>query len=503
MKTRLALLLCVIAVSAYAQSPGTFTATGSMITPRYFHTTTLLPDGKVLIAGGESSYSAATNAGASAELYDPITRTFVATGSMTTPRATHTATLLPNGKVLIAGGGAEISGAAYGPASAELYDPATGTFAATGAMNVERWSHTATLLNNGKVLIAGGLGVLGVLLVSAELYDPSTGTFTATGDMNQPLADTATLLSNGKALITRGNPDGPPPYLSSAELYDPSTGTFAFAGYTTVNHSGPTATLLTNGRVLIAGGDVGDGDGASVIAELYDPATGTFAATGELITGREEDAAALLPDGTVLFAGGHCLCVPVPGGGLDNLVSAEIYNPITGTFSSTGSMITGRDLLRATLLNTGQVLITGGNEYYPYSAGGRDPQHPTVATGELYTPPVLVPGPALFSISGDGQGQGAIWNGVTGLLVSPANPAGAVDVLSMYTTSFVEGGVIPPHVAIGGRLAEILFFGDAPGYPGYFQVNFRVPTGVVPGASVPVRLTYLSRPSNAVTIGVQ
>ena len=130
---------------------------------------------------------------------------------------------------------------------------------------------------------------------------------------------------------------GLPPYLSSAELYDPSIGTFAFAGYMTVNHTGPTATLLMNGKVLIAGGDIGDGDGASFIAELYDPATGTFAVTGKLTTGREQNATTLLPDGTVLFAGGHG-GVPVPGGGFDNLASAEIYNPATGTFSAVGAM---------------------------------------------------------------------------------------------------------------------------------------------------------------------
>jgi hypothetical protein len=491
-------------------TPGTFSATGKMITPRFFHTTTLLPDGRVLIAVGDSSYSGTSNAEASAELYDPIAGKFATTGSMTTPRDGHTASLLPNGKVLIAGGGPRISGAAYSLASAELYDPATGTFASTGNMNVERWFHTATALNNGKVLIAGGLRrVLGSSVsditypVSAELFDPSTGTFTATGDMNLQFADTSTLLSNGKVLITRGNPEGPPPYLSSAELYDPSTGTFAFVGYATVNHTGPTATMLTNGKVLIAGGDIGDGDGASVIAELYDPATGKFAATSNLTTGREQSATTLLPDGTVLFAGGHCLCVSVPGGGFDNLASAEIYNPVTGTFSSTGSMITGRDLLGATLLNSGKVLITGGNEYYPFSAAGRDPQHPTLAMAELYTPPVLVPGPVLFSLTGDGQGQGAIWNGITGLIVSPSNPAAAGDVRSMYTTSLFEGGAIPPRVAIGGQLAEILFFGDAPGYPGYFQVNFRVPNGVALGSAASVYLNYIGRSSNEVTIGVR
>lgn len=137
---------------------------------------------------------------------------------------------------------------------------------------------------------------------------------------------------------------------------------------------------------------------------------------------------------------------------------------------------------QATLLNDGRVLVTGG-AIYPSSA----------ATAELYHPAVLVPAPALF----------AVWHAQTGEVASAGSPASVGEVLSMYTANLGSGGVIPPQVAVGGRLAQILFFGDAPGYPGYNQVNFRVPSGVTPGAAVAVRLTYLSRPSNAVTIGVQ
>jgi hypothetical protein len=238
-----------------------------------------------------------------------------------------------------------------------------------------------------------------------------------------------------------------------------------------------------NGKVLrIAGGDTGDTYGASNIAELYDPTTGAFSSTGNMTTWRKQDTATLVPDGTVLIAG-------------DGGTSAELYNFATSSFSGTGSMTTPRFLHTATLLNEGRVLIAGG-------AGGEDPQA-ILSSAEIYTPSVLVPAPALFSISGDGRGQGAIWNGVTGLIVSPSNPASADDVLSMYTTSLFEGGVIPPQVAIGGQLAEILFFGDAPGYPGNYQVNFRVPSSVAPGSAVSVRLTYIGRPSNTVTIGVQ
>jgi uncharacterized protein (TIGR03437 family) len=142
-------------------------------------------------------------------------------------------------------------------------------------------------------------------------------------------------------------------------------------------------------------------------------------------------------------------------------------------------------------------LITGG-----VTVGGTNIAGNT-ATAEIYQPALLIPGPRLFSLLGDGRGQGVIWHADTGQIATPDNPAGAGEVLSMYTTSLFEGGVIPPQVAIGGRLAEILYFGQAPGYPGYDQVNFRVPNGAASGPAISVRLTYLGRPSNAVTIGVQ
>src|SRR5262249_36546919 len=308
------------AFDAAAQTAGTFRPAGDMTTPRALPTSTLLPDGRVLIAGGNSSCCKGLTT-ASAELYDPSTGTFTTTGNMTTPREYHTATLLPNGKVLIAGGGFRIDGMLRPLASAELYDVGTGTFVATGSMTTEH--ATATLLNNGKVLVAGGFPI------SAELYDPSTGAFTVTGSMSYPWADTATLLPNGKVLITRGNPDGPPPYLSSAELYDPATGAFTFVAYLNANHSGPTAVLLTNGDILVAGGDFGDGDGSSNKAELFDPATCAFTATGQMTHGREQNTATLLPDGTVLFTGSHDF-VPISSTGYDHLATAELYDPVTG-----------------------------------------------------------------------------------------------------------------------------------------------------------------------------
>jgi hypothetical protein len=216
-----------------------------------------LNNGNVLIAGGSNGSAVLS----STELYDPSTGTFTPIASLTNTRELHTATLLNNGTVLITGGfGSSLS-------SAELYDPSTGTFTVTGNMTASRYYHTATLLNNGKVLITGGYN--SSALSSAELYDPSTGTFTVTGSMTTVrYGHTATLLNNGKVLIAGGDSSSA---LASAELYDPSTGTFVAIGNMTSARSYQTATLLNNGKALLAGGS--DGSIVASSAELYQPAT--------------------------------------------------------------------------------------------------------------------------------------------------------------------------------------------------------------------------------------
>ncbi len=465
----LGLLACGAAV-ALAQSPGGFTQTGELTVPRQFHTATLLPNGKVLIAGGSNGNSA----WASAELYDPASGTFTATGSMTTPRFFHSATLLPDGKVLIAGGSSQ--------ASAELYDPASGTFSATGVMTAARGIHTATLLNDGKVLIAGGND-----LPTAEIYDPSTGAFTPTEDMTEPGADTATLLTNGKVLITRSvrlfEED-------HADVYDPATGTFTRTGDiivadptqfpNTTPGQNPSAILLTNGTVLITGG--AQGDFWATGAQLYDPSTGAFSITGELTAGIGYwQAAALLPEGRVLIAGESN---DGPGG------TAELYDPMTGTFSAPFHS-QSQEGHAATLLADGTVLLSGG-----WVCCGR-----SIATAEIYHPAVLLASPVLFSLSG--SAQGAILHASTQQLVSADNPAVAGEALEIYCTGLIDGAVIPPQIAVGGEMVEVLYFGAAPGYPGLNQINVRVPSGLTSGPAVPLHLNYLGRPSNEVTLAVQ
>jgi hypothetical protein len=321
-----------------------FRPTGNLADGRSGHSATLLPSGKVLVAGGDAAFFFSYYYGNSplntAELYDPSSGTFSSTGKMAVPRVFHTATLLTSGKVLVAGGN--------GPG--ELFDPGTGTFTSTGDMTVRRSSHTATLLPSGKVLIVGGQSVSGDLN-SAELYDPGTGAFTATGSLaNSRSFHSATLLPNGKVLITGGVQSGNA--LASAELYDPSSGVFADAGKMTTARAHHTATLLTDGTVLVAGGTSGQGPFST--SEIYNPATNIFVAGAPMVKARDSHIAVQLPSGMVLLAGG-----PLPA---SDSITAEIYDPVTGTFTQTGSMSTGRALAAAALLSDGRVLVTGGSD---------------------------------------------------------------------------------------------------------------------------------------------
>jgi hypothetical protein len=290
------------------------------------HTATLLSDGRVLIAGGWDARF--PTVAASAALYDPKSGTFSPTGAMATARAGHTATLLPDGRVLVAGG-RRIAGANawLAVASAELYDPKTGTFSATGPLATARQYHAATLLTDGRVLIAGGLG--NSTLITAELYDPATGTFSPAGSLSaDPTQYSVIALSSGRALLV--GIDG------SAWLYDPANGTLSPTGSMATTHWYDTATLLSDGRVLMAGGTTGGKVVAS--AELYDPKTGKFSPTGSMATAREYHTATLLSNGRVLIAGGDSgergPDSPLPLA----LASAELYDPATGAFSATGSM---------------------------------------------------------------------------------------------------------------------------------------------------------------------
>ncbi len=345
----------------------TFSRTGEMTVGRQIHTATLLANGRVLVAGGYDNKDAEL---ASAVLYDPTTGTFSPTGSLRHARGSHTATLLSDGRVLIAGGGSAswTDKVASYLASAELYDPKTGKFKPTGSMATTREYHTATQLTDGRVLITGGNDAGAHAVASAELYDPKTGTFSPTGSMASARGfHTATPLSDGRVLIVGGYSAGwtvDGLFLASAEIYDPKTGTFSPTGSLAAGRGFQTATLLSDGRVLIAGGD--DSVGHSLhTAELYDPETGTFSPTGSLRHARTFHAATRLADGSVLLAGGDPSGWSYADAFLD---SAEIYDPKTGTFSPTGSLTHRRVFHSATLLADGRVLVAGGTDPTPLTS---------------------------------------------------------------------------------------------------------------------------------------
>ena len=382
----LALALSALALLAGPAAAGvdTWAPTGALTTARHSHTATLLPDGRVLVAGGSVGWGGVLS---STELYDPASGAWTATGSMATARSSHTATLLPDGRVLVAGLGA-------GGPSTELYDPATGAWTTTGPMDVSRYDHTATLLPDGRVLVAGGSVGGDNALSSAELYDPASGTWTPTGAMTTARArHTATLLPDGRVLVAFGGPG----YIFSAEIYDPETGSWRSTGSMTTARRCHTATLLPDGRVLVAGG-LGNNSQALTSAAIYDPEDGSWTETGSMATPRADFSATLLPDGRVLVEGGQ--------GAWNVHFSAELYDPASGAWTPTGSLTAARFSHTATLLSDGRVLVAGG------WSGSVD-----LSSTELYgeAPQLAVSAPALWPA---GSKQTVSWT------VAPPLPAG-------------------------------------------------------------------------------
>jgi hypothetical protein len=344
-------LLCFsLAGAPWPSGIGAVAEIAAMHIARASHTSTLLPNGNVLIAGGFAGSGSEYNPYRTAELYDPSSGTFQSAAEMTIGRSGHTATLLKNGKVLIVGGW---TGRYDLRGSAEIYDPSANTFKPTGNLVIERAGNTATLLADGRVLIAGGEDRQENAIANAEIYDPATGKFTATGSMAEPRgAHTATALKDGRVLILGGGSGHYPSQnvYRSAELFDPATEKFSSAGEMSVGRHKHAAILLHSGKVLIVGGsDNRDWHGEYASAEIYDPASRTFTVTGAMNTSRFKlpAAVALLPNGRVLVAGGGPF--------------AELYDETTGTFTKVpGSLGAARFFASTTLLFGGKALITGG-----------------------------------------------------------------------------------------------------------------------------------------------
>ena len=340
----------------------------SMGSARLGATLTRLADGRVLVVGGASQADSFTPPHASAEIFDPATGNWTATGSLNVARSLHTATLLADGRVFVAGGSASplpASGAAL--TSAEIFDPTIGSnglFLPAGSLTVARMAHTATLLSDGRVLIAGGRGSATVpppYHNTGEIYDPAGGgSFTLVGDLMATPRDShrATRLNDGRVLLV-GGLSAPFAYLSSAEVFDPAglggLGEFTNTGSMTSSRINHTSTLLDDGRVLVAGGS--DGSGTVAFAEIFDPSILGGSFLGPIaMAGRENHSAARTPSGEIVLMGGRAVSPP-----FDVLLgSVEIFDPGTAAFSSAHSLITARQHQLTTELADGRLLVAGG-----------------------------------------------------------------------------------------------------------------------------------------------
>ena len=331
---------------------------------RYAHTATLLANGEVLVAGGDNS-TVGSSSLASAELYNPATGAWTLTGSMNVPRESHQAVRLQNGQVLVAGG-QNSSGTL---ASAELYNPSTGTWAATGSMKTARSRFSLTLLPNGKVLAVQG--------TSAELYDPGKGNWSKTGSPTSSVGGPyAALLQNGKVLAIGESLNSP------SELYNPSTGDWSATGFTGNTMLNPITPLLLNGEVLVIG-SYASGNASYAPTALYDPSAGQFTMEPDPCSCRAFNGA-VLQNGEVLVAGG---AITVQGKFYPSTISistAELWDLSTQTWTSTGTLNDSRYNETVTVLQNGQALIAGGGQAIKQTNGSVTSS--ILSSAELYTP---------------------------------------------------------------------------------------------------------------------
>jgi N-acetylneuraminic acid mutarotase len=322
---------------AYDPSSEAWAPLPSMSTTRLGHAATLLSSGRVLVAGGDGLDSA--------EVFDPTAPAWKPVEPMMCAREEHTATLLDDGGVLVVGGDVPVG------CNTERFDPLREEWAQTQPMAANRWAHTATLLGNGNVLVAGGANGYEGSFARAEVFDAASQTWVLVSPMGTGRTfHTATLLLDGRVLITGGETDLRS--TSSAEVFDPSSQSWTPTKPMNSWHRGHTATLLLDGRVLVVGGDH---TGAS--EEVYDPSSQAWVLVQPLTTPRSNHTATLLSDGRVLVVGGIATS---PGMPLNDLSSAEVYDPSSQTWTPSQPMRIPRSLHTATLLSNGHVLVAGG-----------------------------------------------------------------------------------------------------------------------------------------------
>jgi len=367
-------MIAMMATFALAQLQGAWVTANNMTVARSGHAQVTLATG-ALAAGGTDGASVF----ASAEIYNAATGKWAATASMTQARESFPAVVLNNGKVLVSGG---LGASSIVLAGAELYDPTTGAWSPAGSLSVARFAHTATLLQSGKVLVTGGCAASNCSTATAvsELYDPASNSWSTTGILKTArYYHTAVRLKTGKVLAIGGSTGTT---TTSCELYDPSTGTWSNAASTSTARYLNTTTLLPDGKVLVTGGTPSRGPLRS--AELYDPSANAWTLTGNMTTGRYAHTATLLTDGTVLVAGGEGQAISC-GKACTSYIptaKAEIYNLATGKFTATANLSRAQAYHTMTLLRTGRALADGG-------IGTTSVCCVVLSTAEVYTPLTL------------------------------------------------------------------------------------------------------------------
>jgi Kelch motif/Galactose oxidase, central domain len=429
-----------------------------MNAPHTQQPSTLLPDGRVLVTGtltcNPNCYS-----GNATELYNPTANSWTVIAPPSFPRFNHVQELLPNGKVLVAGGYWE-PGIVLN--SAEIFDPAAATWTLTGSFYDARQFHKSAVLLDGRVLIVGGLGTNFQPLGSAELFDPRSGTWTFAGNMRVPrFGHSATTLLDGRVLVVGGtstNDQNSTP-LSSAEIYDPASGNWSGAASMSVAREGLRSVLLPNGDVLVAGGYSGTGRLAS--SELYDPVADRWTTTGSMTVPRGDHSLTVLPNGRVLAVGGN--------NGPEILNSSETYDPGTGTWSAAAGLTQARENHSATLLATGKVLVAGGDNSLKTDSSG-------LASAEVY-------------------GTTADANGVISVSAASFFDNGAVaadSIASAFGSWTATGGI---NVSVRDSAGAVRHASVLAALPG--QINYIVPSGTAPGTAT----VNLNQGSNAIASG--
>ncbi|MCE7980699.1 MAG: tandem-95 repeat protein [Caldilinea sp. CFX5] len=407
-----------ITVAVSSCTAGNWPTVPDLQQARHSHRAVLLHDGRVLVVGGTQFVRGIDEDLATVEIYNPATNVWVTGPDMSTPRSAASATLLPNGKVLIAGG--ERLGMSL--TNAEIFDPTTNRWLPATSMGTPRHGHTATLLKDGRVLVVGGAtrASSDPALSSAEIYDPQTNTWLPVASMSAVRhIHTATLLNNGQVLVAGGYSA---PHIqatvNSAELYNPEMNTWTTLPAMSNPRAAHTALLLNNGHVLVTGGEH---TGAWATSDLFDPATNSWLQVPNMSTPRTRHTVSLLPNGQVLVAGGAGNNV------LSAVITATLYDPILNQWQASTNLKFARNLHTATQLCNGKILLVGGwtgstalasvELYDPPSA----PPTAPVATADNYSAitgqTLMVDAPGVLTNDSDPNGDP-----LTAILVSsPAN----------------------------------------------------------------------------------